>query len=158
MVAMDYQEQPPLRIAVLPFVDHGNGEYMVDKIPLSSGKNEAELNRSAWTHANRYWYACDPKFISTPWVHLLECVLEGSEAVLLGLRNRMKSGRVIALTFQTRRRGAINEDTRRGAEGIAASLQRVGFESVRIATLEMRPVNAASVLAKASECGANEPC
>ena len=80
------------------------------------------------------------------------------EAVLLGLRNRMKSDRVIALTFQSRRRGAINEDTQRGAEGTAASLQRVGLESVRIATLEMKPVNAASVLGKASGCCANEPC
>jgi hypothetical protein len=26
VVAADYQEQPPRRIAVLPFVDHGNGE------------------------------------------------------------------------------------------------------------------------------------
>jgi hypothetical protein len=31
IVASDYQEQPPRRIAVLPFVDHGNGEYIVDK-------------------------------------------------------------------------------------------------------------------------------
>jgi hypothetical protein len=53
VVATDYQEQPPRRIAVLPFVDHGNGEYIVDKIPLSFHKSERELDRSAWTHANR---------------------------------------------------------------------------------------------------------
>jgi hypothetical protein len=53
VVATDYQAQPPRRIAVLPFVDHGNGEYTVDKIPLSFRKSEEELNRSAWTHANR---------------------------------------------------------------------------------------------------------
>jgi Putative bacterial lipoprotein (DUF799) len=53
VVATDYQGQPPLRIAVLPFVDHGNGQYMVDKMPLSFHKSEEELNRSAWTHANR---------------------------------------------------------------------------------------------------------
>ena len=53
VVASDYQEQPPRRIAVLPFVDHGNGEYIVDKIPLSFYKSERELDRSAWTHANR---------------------------------------------------------------------------------------------------------
>jgi hypothetical protein len=52
-VATDYQEQPPRRIAVLPFVDHGNGEYTVDKISLSFRKSDEELNRSAWTHANR---------------------------------------------------------------------------------------------------------
>jgi hypothetical protein len=52
-VAADYQEHPPLRIAVLPFIDHGKGEYTVDKISLSFSKSEAELNRSAWTRANR---------------------------------------------------------------------------------------------------------
>ena len=53
VLAGDYQEDPPRRIAVLPFVDHGNGEYSVDKIDLSFRKSEEELNRSAWTHANR---------------------------------------------------------------------------------------------------------
>lgn len=53
VVAADYQEQPPLRIAVLPFVDHGNGHYVVDKLPLSFHKSSEELNRAAWTHANR---------------------------------------------------------------------------------------------------------
>ena len=53
VLASDYQEDPPRRIAVLPFVDHGNGEYTVDKIPLSFRKNDEELNRSAWSHANR---------------------------------------------------------------------------------------------------------
>jgi hypothetical protein len=53
VIADDYQKQPPRRIAVLPFVDHGDGEYTVDKIPLSFRKTEDELNRSAWTHANR---------------------------------------------------------------------------------------------------------
>jgi SAM-dependent methyltransferase len=71
------------------------------------------------------------------------------EGVLLGLRNRMKSGGVIALTFQSRKRDATNEDTQRGAEVIAASLQRAGFENVRIETFEMKPVNAACVLGNA---------
>ena len=53
VLASDYQEDPPRRIAVLPFVDHGNGEYSVNKIDLSFRKSEEELNRSAWTHANR---------------------------------------------------------------------------------------------------------
>jgi hypothetical protein len=53
VIAADYQAEPPRRIAVLPFVDHGDGEYTVDKIPLSWRKSDEELNRSAWTHANR---------------------------------------------------------------------------------------------------------
>ena len=53
VLASNYQEDPPRRIAVLPFVDHGNGEYSIDKIDLSFRKSEEELNRSAWTHANR---------------------------------------------------------------------------------------------------------
>jgi len=53
VVAADYQEKPPRRIAVLPFVDHGDGDYRVNKMSLSFRKSEAELERSAWTHANR---------------------------------------------------------------------------------------------------------
>jgi hypothetical protein len=52
-LAADYQEHPPRRIAVLPFVDHGNGEYTIDKISLSFRKSEEQLDRAAWTHANR---------------------------------------------------------------------------------------------------------
>jgi hypothetical protein len=52
-IAADYQQRPPKRIAVLPFVDHNNGEYTVDKVSLSFRTSEEELNRSAWTHANR---------------------------------------------------------------------------------------------------------
>ncbi|HSR12830.1 MAG TPA: GNA1162 family protein [Thermodesulfobacteriota bacterium] len=51
-VAPDYQEHPPLRIAVLPFMDHSNGEYLVDKIPFSF-RNEEKKDRWAWTHSNR---------------------------------------------------------------------------------------------------------
>ena len=52
-IAADYQQRPPKRIAVLPFVDHNNGAYVVDKVSLSFRTSEEELNRSAWTHANR---------------------------------------------------------------------------------------------------------
>ena len=52
-VAADYQERPPRQIAVLPFVDHGNGEYKLDKISLSFRNNAEDLDRMAWTHANR---------------------------------------------------------------------------------------------------------
>jgi SAM-dependent methyltransferase len=71
------------------------------------------------------------------------------EVVLLGIRERMKSGGVIALTFQSRKRDATNQDTQRGAEARAASLQRAGFDNVRIETFEMKPVNAACVLGEA---------
>ena len=33
-VAADYQQAPPKKIAVLPFTDLGQGEYVVDKLPL----------------------------------------------------------------------------------------------------------------------------
>ncbi len=52
-IATDYQKNPPLRIAVLPFVDHGTGEYLVDGIPLGFRKTDGELDRIAWTRANR---------------------------------------------------------------------------------------------------------
>lgn len=51
-VAGDYQERPPQRIAVLPFVDHGNGDYVVNKLPILD-RSEAERDEWSWTHANR---------------------------------------------------------------------------------------------------------
>jgi hypothetical protein len=34
-IAANYQANPPERIAVLPFVDHGNAQYRVDKVSLT---------------------------------------------------------------------------------------------------------------------------
>ena len=51
-VAADYQQDPPRRIAVLPFVDHGSANFVVNKIPLSA-RNEKERAQWAWTYANR---------------------------------------------------------------------------------------------------------
>lgn len=52
VIAGDYQERPPRKIAVLPFADHGNGDYLVNKIQVKS-RDEEERNKWAWTHANR---------------------------------------------------------------------------------------------------------
>jgi len=76
-----------------------------------------------------------------------------SEAVtvLRGLRGVMNEGGTIALTFQPRRRGATLDDTRAGAERMAASLREAGFAGVRVEILHMAPVAAACVLGRATE-------
>ena len=51
-IAGDYQERPPRKIAVLPFVDEGKGSYLVNKVPVKT-RNEEGLNRWSWTHTNR---------------------------------------------------------------------------------------------------------
>jgi len=51
-VAADYAEDPPRRIAILPFVDHGSANFVVNKIPLSF-RDEKEQEAWAWTYANR---------------------------------------------------------------------------------------------------------
>jgi hypothetical protein len=51
-VAPNYQANPPERIAVLPFVDHGNAQYRLDKIALTR-RNERQQEEWAWTYANR---------------------------------------------------------------------------------------------------------
>jgi Putative bacterial lipoprotein (DUF799) len=51
-LAADYAENPPERIAVLPFVDHSNAQFRVDKIGLTH-RNEQEMEQWAWTYANR---------------------------------------------------------------------------------------------------------
>ena len=52
VVAADYQERPPRKIAVLPFADEGEGSYLINKVPVKTYDKE-ELNRLSWTHANR---------------------------------------------------------------------------------------------------------
>lgn len=52
MTAGDYQERPPWKIAVLPFVDKGKGSYLINKVPVKT-RNKEELNRWSWTHTNR---------------------------------------------------------------------------------------------------------
>jgi putative lipoprotein DUF799 len=51
-VAADYAENPPRRIAVLPFVDHGSAQFVVNKVPLTF-RNAEEQEVWAWTYANR---------------------------------------------------------------------------------------------------------
>lgn len=51
-VAADYAQNPPRRIAVLPFVDHGSAQFVVNKIPLTF-RNAEEQETWAWTYANR---------------------------------------------------------------------------------------------------------
>ena len=51
-VAEDYAQNPPRRIAVLPFVDHGSAQFVVNKIPLTFRDKDAQA-AWAWTYANR---------------------------------------------------------------------------------------------------------
>ena len=52
VIAGDYQERPPRKIAVLPFVDEGTGSYLINKVSVKT-PDKKELNRWSWTHANR---------------------------------------------------------------------------------------------------------
>lgn len=51
-VADDYASRPPRRIAVLPFIDQGSAQFVVNTIPLSFRDAEAQ-EQWAWTYANR---------------------------------------------------------------------------------------------------------
>src|SRR5215470_6143381 len=51
-LAADYAENPPERIAVLPFVDHSNAQFRVNKIALKH-RDEQEKEQWAWVYANR---------------------------------------------------------------------------------------------------------
>jgi len=56
VVAADYQERPPRRIAVLPFVDRGEGSYLINKVSLKTHSQEQQ-SRWSWTHTNRVRHA-----------------------------------------------------------------------------------------------------
>lgn len=51
-VASDYQRKAPLRVAVLPFTDRGNANFVVDKIPLTF-RDRRQRAIWAWTDAQR---------------------------------------------------------------------------------------------------------
>ncbi len=51
-VAADYQQAPPKRIAVLPFTDLGEGNFVVNKLPLLP-RNLKERACCGWSHANQ---------------------------------------------------------------------------------------------------------
>jgi Putative bacterial lipoprotein (DUF799) len=51
-VAADYADDPPQRVAVLPFTDHGSAQYVLDKIPLTH-RDTLQRQEWAWTYANR---------------------------------------------------------------------------------------------------------
>ena len=51
-VADDYASNPPRRIAVLPFVDQGSAQFVVNKLPLTF-RDEEEQAAWAWAYANR---------------------------------------------------------------------------------------------------------
>ncbi len=52
VIAEDYQERPPKKIAVLPFADKGAGDYLINKIPFKI-RDKEDHNQWSWTHANR---------------------------------------------------------------------------------------------------------
>jgi hypothetical protein len=52
VIAADYQERPPRKIAVLPFVDEGKGTYLIDKLSVKT-RDKEELAEWSWTHTNR---------------------------------------------------------------------------------------------------------
>jgi hypothetical protein len=50
-VAADYQQAPPKNIAVLPFTDLGEGEFVVNNLSLLP-RSDQELALWGWSHAN----------------------------------------------------------------------------------------------------------
>jgi ubiquinone/menaquinone biosynthesis C-methylase UbiE len=57
-----------------------------------------------------------------------------------------RPGGWIAITHQSRKKGATDADSARDADQIGADLRAAGFTNVRIEILEMKPVNGACVL------------
>lgn len=51
-VAANYEQDAPQKIAVLPFVDHGSANYVVDKVTLTFRDAQKRADW-AWTDANR---------------------------------------------------------------------------------------------------------
>ena len=81
-------------------------------------------------------------------VNALQFVDEPLE-VLRRIGEHMRPGGLIAITQQSRKPGATDRDSMRGAQDVALQLEEAGFDSVRIESLPLEPVCAACVLATA---------
>jgi len=71
---------------------------------------------------------------------------EDAGAVVRGLRARLRPGGVLAVTFQSRARGASDADSLRGGEKLAVLFREAGLRNVRLETLALRPNAAVCVL------------
>lgn len=77
-IAPNYLANPPARIAVLPFMDVGRDNFVVDKMSLTF-RNERERDSWAWTHAQRLRRALDGYLAQREFV---VANLDGVDAVL----------------------------------------------------------------------------
>lgn len=68
------------------------------------------------------------------------------EALLRELRTRLRPGGRLAITFQSRRSGAGDDDTRREGAAIAHKLEAAGYAAVRVEELPLEPACAVCVL------------
>jgi hypothetical protein len=51
-ISDEFRQNPPVRIAVLPFLDRGTGQFILDKVPLTFHSKKVR-DRWAWTDAQR---------------------------------------------------------------------------------------------------------
>ncbi len=65
---------------------------------------------------------------------------------LKGLRELLRSGGQIAITFQPRHSGATDEDAERMGKEIVSYLTRGGFSQIRLEKRKMKPVSSVCVL------------
>jgi Putative bacterial lipoprotein (DUF799) len=77
-VAPEYLEDPPARIAVLPFTDVGRANVVVDKVSLTF-RNRQQRESWAWTHAQRLRRSLDGYLAQR---EFLVANLDGVDAVL----------------------------------------------------------------------------
>ncbi|MBF6568876.1 MAG: DUF799 family lipoprotein [Candidatus Binataceae bacterium] len=66
----EFKQNPPARIAILPFADRGSANFVVDKIPLTH-RNRTERAEWAWTDSQRlrrslHGYLSEREFILIP--------------------------------------------------------------------------------------------
>lgn len=73
---------------------------------------------------------------------------EDPDALVGDLVDLLRPGGTLAITFQSRRPGATDEDSRRAGEARAASLRAAGLEEVRVEVLPLAPVCAVCALGR----------
>lgn len=67
------------------------------------------------------------------------------EALLRALRDRLRPGGTLAITVQSRRKGATDADSRSAGEAVAKKLEAAGLREIRVDLLPLEPVCAVCV-------------
>ncbi len=75
--------------------------------------------------------------------------MDGKTTILQNIRNSLKPGGTLAITFQPRLKGASDQAATKVGQNLVQALLDAGYSGVRLETKAMKPVNCVCALGRA---------